>query len=273
MKLHVYKALWGMEGTYEEQLGKASAAGYYGIEAPLPPENDEHSFKQLLKRYDLSYIAQIVTHGDHSSSFAELVKRAATFQPVHIVAHSAKDSMSEDDQDRFYEQALRVEQEWEIPIGHETHRGRAMFTPWTTARLLRKFPELRITADFSHWVNVCESHLEDQEEDIALAVSKTIHIHGRVGYPEGPQIPHPASPYFQKELKLFMGWWQDIFRHQKDNGRANATFTAEFGPPGYMHTDPFTNKPIADLWEVNEWMADMVKENFNRLEWKGKLEG
>jgi sugar phosphate isomerase/epimerase len=269
MELHVYKALWGMPGTYEEQLGRASEAGYDGVEAPLPPESEEKSFRQLLERYGLSYIAQIVTHGDHSSSFAKLVERAASFQPIKIVAHSAKDSMSEDEQDRFYERALQVEQEWRIPIGHETHRGRAMFTPWATARLLRKFTELRITADFSHWVNVCESHLEDQAEAISLAVSRTIHIHGRVGYPEGPQIPHPASPYFQTELRLFMNWWQDIFRHQHDNGAAFATFTAEFGPPGYMPTDPFTNEPVADLWEVNEWITDMVKAKFKDTSTKG----
>lgn len=265
MKLHLYKALWGMEGTYEEQLGRAAAAGYNGVEAPLPSKDDEQVFKQLLERYGLSYIAQIVTQGDHSSSFADLVERAAAFRPQLIVAHSAKDSMSEDEQDRFYEQALQVEQLWNIPIGHETHRGRAMFTPWATARLLRKFPELRITADFSHWVNVCESHLEDQGEAIALAVSRTIHIHGRVGYPEGPQIPHPASPYYQAELRLFMDWWLNIFRHQEENGNAIATFTAEFGPPGYMHTDPFTNSPISDLWEVNEWMTGYVKQKFQEL--------
>ncbi|MHA6482445.1 sugar phosphate isomerase/epimerase family protein [Paenibacillus sp. strain BS8-2] len=266
MELHVYKALWGMEGTYEDQLRKASAAGYDGIEAPLPSREDEEAFRQALQRYGLSYIAQIVTHGDHIASFAQSVERAATFEPIQIVAHSAKDSMSEDDQDRFYEQALLVEQKSNIPIGHETHRGRAMFTPWTTYRLLRKFPELRITADFSHWVNVCESHLEDQEEAIALAIDRTIHIHGRVGYPEGPQIPHPASPYYQAELRLFLNWWQNIFRKQKESGRVNASFTAEFGPPGYMHTDPFTNNPIADLWEVNEWLTDWMKQKFQQLE-------
>jgi len=266
MKLQVFKALWGLEGSYEELLGKAAAAGYNGIETVLPPAGEEETFKRLLKQFGLSYIAQIFTEDDHQPIFAERVERAIQFQPKLIVAHSAKDSMSEADQDRFYERALQVEQKWKIPIGHETHRGRAMFTPWTTARLLRKFPELRITADFSHWVNVCESHLEDQEEAVSLAIGRTIHVHGRIGYPEGPQVPHPASPYFQSELRQFTGWWQDIFRHQKENGQEIATFTAEFGPPGYMHTDPFTNKPVADLWEVNEWVTDLVKRKFEEQE-------
>ena len=265
MKLQVFKALWGLQGSYEELFERIAEAGYDGIEGILPQEGEESKFRSLLEHYGLSYIAQIFTHGDHLATFAERVERAATFGPKLIVAQSAKDSMSEDEQDRFYEGALRVEQECNIPIGHETHRSRAMFTPWTTARLLRKFPELRITADFSHWVNVCESHLEDQEEAIKLAVSRTIHIHGRIGYPEGPQVPHPASPYYQTELKLFLSWWERILRCQRENGREIATFTAEFGPPGYMHTDPFTNKPVSDLWEVNDWMTETVKQKFNEL--------
>jgi hypothetical protein len=105
-------------------------------------------------------------------------------------------------------------------------------------------------------MNVCESHLEDQEDAIALAISRTIHIHGRVGYPEGPQVSHPAAPEYKTELSLFMGWWRRMLEHQQSRGKTEAAFTAEFGPPGYMPTIPYTNEPVADLWEVNQWMTD-----------------
>ncbi|SFD64037.1 hypothetical protein SAMN05216378_0784 [Paenibacillus catalpae] len=55
MELRVYKALWGMEGTYEEQLGKTSAAGYYGIEAPLPQEGNEQSYEWMTDRVKESF--------------------------------------------------------------------------------------------------------------------------------------------------------------------------------------------------------------------------
>lgn len=48
-------------------------------------------------------------------------------------------------------------------------------------------------------------------------------------------------------------------------GKAEVTFTAEFGPPGYMPTEPFTNKPVTDLWEVNQWMTDYISAKF--AEW------
>lgn len=116
-------------------------------------------------------------------------------------------------------------------------------------------------------MNVCESHLEDQEEAIELAIQRAIHIHGRIGFPEGPQVPHPASPYFEKELGLFLGWWERMFAAQAQAVTERATFTAEFGPPGYMPTDPFTNKPVSDLWEVNEWMTEHLKKHFEQ--WMG----
>lgn len=262
MQLQFFKALWGMEGTLAEQLARAAEAGYTGIEGALPPQDQADSFMELLERHRLAYIAQVFTGDDHAASFAEQVTSAAGYQPVRIVSHSARDCMTEAEQDRFFAAALETEARIGIPVGHETHRQRAMFTPWTTSRLLRKFPELGITADFSHWMNVCESHLEDQEEHLALAIDRAVHIHGRIGYPEGPQVPHPASPEYKVELQLYLDWWERILSAQAATGVAQATFTAEFGPPGYMHTLPFTNAPVASLWDVNQWMTDCVRERF-----------
>ncbi|MDI4646056.1 sugar phosphate isomerase/epimerase family protein [Cohnella hashimotonis] len=262
MQLQFFKSFWGLDGTLAEQVKRAAEAGYTGIETPPPSPEQAEAFGALLEQHGLAYIAQVFSSGDHIGSFSEQAAYAASFKPLLIVSHSARDSMTEAEQDRFFEAALETEARIAIPIGHETHRQRAMFTPWTTARLLRKFPELRITADFSHWMNVCESHLADQEEHLALAIERTLHIHGRIGYPEGPQVPHPSAPEYRTELEIYLGWWERIFEAKRLNGVLQATFTAEFGPPGYMHTLPFTNAPVADLWEVNQWMTDCVRERF-----------
>lgn len=262
MQLKRFKAFWGMEGTQEEQFARAADAGYDGIECRMPPVEEESAFRELLMKHRFSYIAMIFTTDDHAACFDEQVARAATFHPQSITSHSARDCMSEEEQDRFFEHALEVERRFGVPIGHETHRQRAMFTPWTTARLLRKFPELKITADFSHWTNVCESLLEDQEDALAIAIARTIHIHGRIGYAEGPQVPHPGAPEYAVELQKFTGWWQRIYESRQNQGAENLTFTSEFGPPGYMQTLPFTNQPVVDLWSVNEWMTKYFESQF-----------
>jgi hypothetical protein len=274
MKVKSIKSLWGMEGSLESQFELIASAGYDGIESPLPNmiekffgfPADEKQFRGLLEQYSLQYIAMVFTDGiNHAQSFNDQVERAAEWAPIMINSHSARDSMTFEEQAEFFEQALAVEQKVGIPVGHETHRGRAMFTPWTTGALLREFPELKLTADFSHWVCVCESLLEDQKEHLEIAIKRTIHIHTRVGYAQGPQVPHPGAPEYSLELNSHEHWWKQIAEAQALAG-TQLTFTPEFGPPPYMPRLPFTNQPVAELWQVCLWMKkrleQMVNESF-----------
>lgn len=263
MEIRIFQALWGLEGSYAELMKRASEEKYAGIEAPLPPIGEEEAFKELLEVNNLDYIAQIVTSQDHAASFVAQLERAAGFKPLLVVSHSAKDAMPIKEQLDFFKVALEAERHVGIPVGHETHRSRAMFTPWATAALLRELPDLRITADFSHWCCVTESMLEDYQDDLSLAAERTIHIHARIGHAQGPQIPHPAANEYDYERNAFKQWWGDILRQRSLNGAAYATVTPEFGPPGYMPTLPFTRQPVADLREVNAWMANWFRESYS----------
>ncbi len=40
--------------------------------------------------------------------------------------------------------------------------------------------------------------------------------------------------------------------------------TPEFGPDGYLHQLPFTAQPVADLAEINTWMAGRQRARFRR---------
>ena len=116
------------------------------------------------------------------------------FGPSKIVAHAGRDNMSFGKTIRFFEQALRIEEELGIPIAHETHRLCPLYSPMNTMVLLRELPDLHINADFSHWCVVTESMLEDHDEALAIASRRAIHVHGRVGYENGPQVPDPRVP-------------------------------------------------------------------------------
>jgi hypothetical protein len=264
-----------MTGALEQQFERIAKAGYRGIEAGPPSVEEENHFKELLIEYNLEYVAQIHTQDEHVSSFAELAKRAASFNPIMIVSHSAKDSMSVEGQYVFFEKALAMEEEIGIPVAHETHRGRAMFTPWHTAVLLNEFKDLKIAADFSHWCCVCESLLENHEEELELAIDRAIHIHGRVGYVGGPQVPHPLAPEYERERKRHEDWWLKICDRREKAGASYITFTPEFGPaPEYMHTLPFTNQPVTDLWKVCLTMGEHFIQTFHdggeiRVSYKG----
>jgi hypothetical protein len=176
------------------------------------------------------------------------------------VLHSGLDAMSRDEGLAFYAEAVRVEAGLSIPIGHETHRGRAFFTPWDTAFYLNAFPTLRITADYSHWVNVCERLPDDQADALALANARAVHIHGRVGFPEGPQVPEPSDQAFAGELAWHEAQWTAIRDYHRARGIESLTFTPEYGPPPYLHTLPHTSVPVADLWRICLWAAARARE-------------
>ncbi len=266
MKLEIYKALWGMTGPLDDQLTRIKAAGYDGIETGVPKSEDLPGFLKSLEKHQLKFIGMLFTAGktaaEHIKSFDELLSRAVDSNPVKLTVHSARDSFSFDDQCRFYDAALKTEARYNVSIGHETHRGRAMFTPWAAAALLEKFPTLKLCADFSHWCCVCESLLHDNEESVQLALSHTVHIHARVGYEEGPQVTDPAAPESKYALDRHLLWWDAILAHQKSTGAALATLTPEFGPPGYLHTLPYTQQPVADLWQICLWMKDLLKKRY-----------
>jgi hypothetical protein len=266
LELKFIKALWGMEGPLEENFNRIKKAGYSGIESPLPNQNEENEFKELIDKYDLEYVPQIVTRDDYLASFETQVECAIEYNPNIINSHSAKDDMLYHEQLHFFEKAVKIEKSVDIPIVHETHRGRAMFTPWTTVRLLNDIKELKINADFSHWCCVCESLLEDQRDNLEIAMDRSYYIHARVGYPGGPQVPDPSAPEYQSELLTHENWWKQIYLKRKQEGCSFLSVVPEFGPPPhYMHTLPFTNKPVSDLWNINLWISKRVKERVEMI--------
>lgn len=118
---------------------------------------------------------------------------------------------------------------------------------------------LRITADYSHWVNVCERLPNDEADALALANRRAIHIHRRVGYEEGPQVPDPAAPEYAAQREWHERQWQQIRRWHEEAGAQVLTFTPEYGPPNDLHTLPHTNVPVADLWQVCLWGAECAR--------------
>jgi sugar phosphate isomerase/epimerase len=260
-QLLVFRALWGMTGSVPEQIERIAAAGYDGFE--IWPDQFDISREELLsiaRRNNMKVIVGALVPS--ADEIERTFKRLAEYEPVRINIHGGRDSMSRDEGCKYFEEALRVESQIGVPVGHETHRGRILFTPWDTAFYLRQFDSLKLTADYSHWVNVCERMPEDQAAAIELANQRAVHIHGRVGYEEGPQVPDPSAPEYAGHLRWHETQWKQIAQAHKDRGQDRLTFTPEYGPPNYLHTLPHTNVPVADLWQVCLWAAAHAREQF-----------
>ncbi len=263
MKLLVFRSWWGMTGAnVEDMLRRIAEAGYDGVEG-APPGIAPAAFRRMLDAQGLHWIANIYTGS--AAEFAVALAQVAEGDPLKVIAHSGRDAMSRDEGCRYFERVLALEQQSGRAVAHETHRGRLLATPWETLYYLQHFPTLKLNADFSHWVLVCERLPLDQAEALALACARTIHIHGRIGDEEKPQVAHPAAPECQRLQQWYEAQWDAIRAAHTQQQADHLTFTPEYGPPGYLPTLPFTAMPVADLWDICLWQMQRIRAHWSDL--------
>ena len=257
MVTQFYKTLWGMDGSLDEKLAKIKAAGYDGYEDWV----SSHSvIRRANERAGVEYIGMV--NGGTPEQFKRDLGEASDCGVVKVTVHTGAAHWTEDQMAEFFEKALRITEEFPFQVNFETHRGRALYEPLHTARLLQKFPSLYLVADLSHWTVVTESMLGNFKPALDLAISRTRHIHTRVGHEEGPQVPDPRVPAWKGHLDTHLGWWDQIRAAHLARGEKVLTLDPEFGPPNYMWTDPKTGNPTADLWDVSLWMRDLLKSRW-----------
>jgi hypothetical protein len=274
MQLRLYKTLWGHQGSLQAAAEHAVAHGYDGLEgsADRPPEQLE-SLAQALQQYRLDYIQEVVTGGNyvprrHATVAEHLadVKRqlvlGKALNPRFATLIGGCDAWPPEQSARFFNEALELGARHGVTLSFETHRSRSLFNPWTTLALLQRIPHLRLTCDFSHWAVVMERLPDDDLDMVAEVAKHAHHIHARVGYAQGPQVPHPAAPEYAPALASHQRCWEIIWAAQVLRGYVLSTMTPEFGPDGYMHTLPFSNAPVADLCEINNWMNSTERRHF-----------
>lgn len=245
-------------------LADCRADGYDATELYLPGQDESpDDIVALHRAAGLALIAQIASSGaspqEHCDSLDRLVPQAAACAPLLVNCHTGRDWFGIDDNLSILRHANRLAQAHGLALHHELHRGRALFNAPDTVRYLDLCPELRLTADFSHWFCVHESDLSDQEAALARTVAAARHIHARVGFAEGPQVADPASPAAGPWLERHLALWRRIVDARRAAGAALLTITPEFGPYPYMPVSGPADIPVADAWALNRWMRDWLK--------------
>jgi len=286
----------------EEALKEISRLGYDGVEVPLKCVLflGKERFKSLVAKHNLKVIIMVFTDGPvapgegivfggpypgftapsnpgetdkkmlvdtHLKVFKEQVVAAQEFDPVLVNCHAMKDYFTEEMAEEFFNQALPWQDENKYNVMHETHRKRFLHSPWVTRGFVKKFPNLKMVADLSHWVCVSETDPSDPDltSVVEMYAGQFKHTHCRVGYDHGPQVPDPRASAWLEYMEGHERWWDSIWRAAAEAGCQEITMTPEHGPPNYQVCDPQTNKPLADIWDVNHWIALRRQARFAEL--------
>jgi len=269
MNVKFFCPRWGSDSIpFAAFISKVLEDGYDGVEISLPDSvSKRNEYLAILADAGIPFILQHhqtdkKTASEYIPEFVSRLEMLADAKPLFINSQTGKDFFSIEENCRIIEEANNVEAKSGVPIYHETHRGKFSFACHVMPAYLNVFPEMKITADFSHWVNVSESLLQHQQETIDRIIPNVHHVHSRVGFPEGPQVNHPAAPENKPFLERHLKWWDAIFSERKKQGETEFTITSEFGPVPYMPTLPFTGQPVANQWEINMYMMNLLKEKY-----------
>lgn len=281
MQIDFFCPRWGSEHVDWTMFAqRVKGDGYVGVEVfPLGDMPKNEDMIAALRDAGLSYIllhAELQEGKDFDryldalerNLYALLSYQDHAMKPRFIVSQTGREYYTREQMEICFALCDRIANESSIPIIQETHRNKWSYAAHIVNDYLKTFPALQLALDLSHWVCVSESYLEDQDDAVELAIRRTRHIHARVGFPEGPQVTDPRLPENQEALNYHLAWWDRWIDHRVSNGAMCATITPEFGPYPYMALLPGTKQPLADQYELNRWMKQLLQTRYAHVQHK-----
>lgn len=269
MQVDFFCPRWGSEQlAWAAFFEKVKAAGYDGVEYAIPAATTAQELETVWALADKTNLQLIAQHYDtadtdynrHFDLYAAWLEKMKAFPCVKLNSQTGRDCFNMEENMGLIQLAAAFEIDTGMPVVHETHRGKFSFAAHVTYAYLQCLPGLRLTLDASHWVNVAESYLEDQSLFVEAALQRADHVHARVGHPQGPQVPDPRAPEWKHAVDIHCAWWKQVGQLREAAGTPTLTITPEFGPVPYLSQVPFTREPVADQWEVNLFMMQLLRK-------------
>ncbi len=146
---------------------------------------------------------------------------------------------------------LRVAAEESMPIQFETHRNCITNDLFTTLQLLEAVPEMRLSADLSHYVvdrEMPQPVPAELQRYISRVLARSDSFQGRIATRNQVQVPI-NFPQHRAWLETFLAWWQEGFSAWRACAPdQDLIFLCELGPPNYAMTDA-RGEELSDRWE------------------------
>ena len=152
-----------------------------------------------------------------------------------------------------------------VAVHIETHRDRMTTDLFFTLHLLDCFPDLRLTADLSHYVVGREFAWPIAPENHAMIhriLDNSWGLHGRVASREQIQVQLElsAAPGLGGAVHGLVGIRHPLLAEARRRRTRRLTFLCELGPPPYAITGA-DGYELSDRWQEAVQMKDMIRDS------------
>jgi hypothetical protein len=273
-QLRVLQSLWAMERRrpdgaewpLDTQLRMIRDAGYDGVGVRFVDPVFARTVTRFMRDHGLIWQAQCYPKTtDDLRPVLDLVRELGA---DHVNLQPDVRPLRLQDCVPLLEGWRRLADQAGVAVNIETHRDRMTTDLHFTLRLLECFPDLRLTADLSHYVVGREFAWpvdEVNNAQIHRLLDNAWALHGRVASREQVQV-QLGFPQHQGWVSLFMGWWEYGIRSWRKRAGPDAvlTFLCELGPPTYAITGA-DGYELTERWDEALVMKDMIRGLWDRI--------
>jgi len=266
-RLRLSHSLWsltklpmnGEEWSLAEKCRRVREAGFEAIECWLTDENEREVTAALQKeglRLGLGH------HPFTLDDTRKTVERARRLGADYIFAQPADAFTPEETAVALIRDGHALASDQGVPYFLETHRNTCTETLPQTYRLLERLPEIRITADLSHFFVIGEFYGWENEwlpERLAPVLERVSSFHGRIS--NGEQVQVDVGDGSGRTPQVYVQIWAQGMRAWLQGARPGDVlpFASELGPPAYAIVDP-AGREISDRWEQSLVMKRLAEQ-------------
>jgi len=146
---------------------------------------------------------------------------------------------------------LRLADDESLPIQFETHRNCITNDLFATLLMLDAVPEMRLSADLSHYVvdrEMMQPISTTVQQYVSRVLARSDSFQGRVATRNQVQVPIGFAQH-RPWLETFLQWWKEGFAQWRARAPdQDGVFLCELGPPNYAITDA-KGEELSDRWQ------------------------